>query len=89
LIRKQEEGGVMKRLMLLVASLLTFGAAERPASATALRTIDPGITVDVDGSLGPGAVSLDDGVSFSLGAVQSSPTVLGMGLLGRQTNLQA
>jgi hypothetical protein len=63
-----------KLMMLLVASVLAFGAAERPASATTydLGTIDPGTTVGVNGSLGPGAATFDDTLNFSLASVQSA-----------------
>jgi len=63
-----------KLMMLLVASVLAFGIAQRPASATSydLGPISPGTTTDVNGFLGSGATSFNDTLNFSLGGVQSA-----------------
>jgi hypothetical protein len=63
-----------KLMMLLVASVLAFGAAERSASATTydLGTIVPGTTTGINGSVGPGAATLDDTLNFSLASVQTA-----------------
>lgn len=63
-----------KLMMLLVASVLALGVAQRPASATSydLHAISPGTTAGINGFIGPGASSFDDTISFSLGSVQSA-----------------
>jgi len=66
----------MKRIMmLLVAGVLAFGAAERSASASTfdLGAISPGTTSAVVVNLGvPAPVSFDDTINFSLASLNSS-----------------
>jgi hypothetical protein len=70
----EEEDGVMKKLMMvLVASVLAFGAAQSASATTYdLNTIVPGTTVGINGSVGPGATSLNDTLNFSLASVQTA-----------------
>jgi len=65
----------MKKLMMvLVASVLAFGVAQRPASATSydLGTVSPGTTTGINGFVGPGAASFNDTLNFSLAGVQTT-----------------
>lgn len=64
-----------KIMMLLVAGVLAFGAAEHSASASTfeLGTISPGTTSAVVVNLGvPAPVSFSDVINFSLASVQTS-----------------
>lgn len=70
-----EKGKVMKRLaMLVVAGLLAFGAADRPASASTfdLGTLNPGTTSGFVANLGSGIKEFDDIIKFKLTAFQSA-----------------
>ena len=65
----------MKRIMmLLVAGLMAFGAAEQASASTFnLGTLDPGTTTAVVANLGiPAPASFSDTINFSLASVQSS-----------------
>lgn len=64
----------MKRIMmLLVGSLLAFGAADRPAAASTfdLGTISPGTTGDFVANIGPNIVAFDDTINFELVGLQN------------------
>ena len=73
----------MKRIMmLLVAGMMAFGAAEQASASTFnLGTLDPGTTTAVVANLGiPAPASFSDTINFSLASVQNS-------LIGTLTDL--